>query len=93
MVKRKALWLLPLAAPLSTILLIIISESYGDIALFILLLCLVPMEWSVCLPAFDLVVLILLAAQGTHHGTYIVSHIVDYDAIRLLRANGVLPIW
>ena len=34
MAKRKAIWLLLLAAPLSIILLIIIPEGYGDIALF-----------------------------------------------------------
>ena len=70
MAKRKALWLLLLAAPLSIILLIIIPEGYGNIALFVLVLCLVPMEWSVHLPASNLVVPILVAAQGTHHGTY-----------------------
>ena len=67
MVKRKALWLLLLTAPLSTILLIIILEGYGDIALFILgSMYLVPMELTVYLPASNLVVPILVAAQGTH---------------------------
>ena len=64
--KRKALWLLLLAAPLSIILLIIIPEGYGNIALFVLVPCPVPMEWSVYLPASNLVVPILVAAQGTH---------------------------
>ena len=50
------------------------------------------MEWSVRLPASDLVVPILVAAQGTHHGTYIVSHVVGHDAPWLLRANGVPPL-
>ena len=36
MAKRKALWLLLPTAPLSTILLIITPEGYGDIALFVL---------------------------------------------------------
>ena len=90
--KRKALWLLLLAAPLSIILLIIIPEGYGDIALFILVPCLVLTEWSVYLPASNLVVPILVAAQGTHCGTYVVSHVVGHDAPWLLRANGVPPL-
>ena len=89
--KRKALWLLLLAAPLSIILLIIIPEGYDDIALFIPVPCPVPTEWSVRLPASDLVVPILVAAQGTHCSTYIVSHIVGHDVPWLLQANGVLP--
>ena len=92
MAKRKAVWLLPLAAPLSTILLIIIPEGYGDIALSVPVLCPVPTEWSVSLPASNSVVPISVAAQGTHRGTYIVSHEVDHNAPWLLRANGVLPL-
>ena len=78
--KRKALWLLLLAVPLSIILLIIICEGYDDIALFVPLPCPVPTKWSVLLPASDLVVPILVAAQGTHCGTYVVSHIVGHNA-------------
>ena len=84
MEKRKALWLLLLAASPSIILLIINSEGYGDIALFISVPCLVPMEWSVHLPASHLVVLVSVAAQGTHCGTYVISYIVGDDAPRLL---------
>ena len=50
------------------------------------------MEWSVHLLASNSVVPILVAAQGTHRGTYIVSHIVGHDAPWLLRANGVPPL-
>ena len=50
------------------------------------------MEWSIYLPASNLVVPILVAAQGTYRGTYIVSHIVGHDAPRLLRENGVPPL-
>ena len=84
MVKRKAVWLQLLAAPLSIILLIIIPEGYGNIALFVLVLCLVLMEWSVHLPASDSVVPISVAAQGTHSGTYIVSHVMGHNAPWLL---------
>ena len=84
MAKRKALWLLLLAAPLSIILLIIIPDGYGDIALFILVPCPVVIEWSVRLPASDLVVAISVSAQGTHCSTYIVSHVVGHDAPWLL---------
>ena len=90
--KRKALWLLLLAAPLSITLLIIIPEDYGNIALFILVPCPVPTEWSAHLPASNLVVPILIASQGTHRGTYVVSQVVGHNAPRLLRANGVLPL-
>ena len=90
-VKRKALWLLLPTAPLSTILIIIIPEGYGGIALFILVPCPVPAESSVHLPASNLVVPILVAAQVIHHGTYIVSHVVGHDAPWLLQENGVLP--
>ena len=89
--KRKALWLLIPTAPLSTILLIIISAGYGSIALFILVPCPVPMELSVCLPASNLVVPILVATQGIHHGTYVASHVVGHNAPQLLQANGVPP--
>ena len=92
MAKRKALWLPPPAAPLSIILLIIIPKGYGNIAFFILVPCPVIMEWSVRPPAFDSVVPISVAAQGTHRGTYVVSHIVGHDAAWLLQANGVLPL-
>ena len=64
MAKRKALWLPLPVAPLSIILLIIVPEGYGNIALFVLVLCSVLMEWSVCLLASDSVVPILVAAQG-----------------------------
>ena len=84
MAKRKVLWLPLLAAPLSIILLIIIPEGYDNIALLVPVPCPVPMEWSVCLPASNLVVPILVAAQGTHRGTYVVSHIVGHDAPQLL---------
>ena len=90
MAKRKALWLLLLAAPLSIILLIIIPEGYSNIALFVLVPCPVLMEWSVHLPASNLVVPISVAAQETHHSIYIVSHIVGHNAPWLLRENGVL---
>ena len=90
--KRKDLWLPLPAAPLSIILLIIIPKGYGDIALFVLVLCLVLAEWSVCPPASNLMVPILVAAQGIHRGTYIVSHIVGHDALQLLQANEVLPL-
>ena len=92
MVKRKALWLLLLAAPLCIILLIFIPKGYDDIALFVLVLCLVLMEWSVCLPASNSVVPISVAAQGIHLGTYVVSHIVGHDVPWLLQANGVPPL-
>ena len=92
MAKRKALWLLLPAAPLSIILLIIISKGYGNIALFVLVPCPVLMECSVHLPASDSVVPILVAAQGAHCGTYIVSHVVGHDASWLLQANGVPPL-
>ena len=92
MARRKALWLLLPAAPLSIILLIIIPKGYGDIALFVLVLCLVLAEWSVCPPASNLMVPILVAAQGIHRGTYIVSQVMGHDAPRLLQANGVLPL-
>ena len=92
MAKRKALWLPLPAAPLSIILLIIVPDCYGDIALFMLVPCLVLTEWSVHLLASDLVVPILVAAEGTHRGTYVVSHIVGHDASQLLRANGVPPL-
>ena len=91
MVKRKALWPLLLAAPLSIILLIIIPKGYSDIALFVPVPCLGPMEWSVRLPASNLVVPILVAAQGIHCGTYVINHIVGHDAPWLLQENGVLP--
>ena len=87
-----ALWLLLLAASLSIILLIIIPEGYGNIALFVSVLCPVPMEWSVRLPASNSVVPILVATQGIHHGTYVVSHVVGHDVPRLLQANGVPPL-
>ena len=92
MVKRKALWLLLLAAPLSIFLLIIIPEGYGDIAFFVLVPCLVPMEWSLYLPASNLVVPILVATQGTHRGTNVVSHVVGHNAPWLLQASGVPPL-
>ena len=76
----------------STILLVIILEGYGCVALSIWVLCPVPAELSVCLPASNLVVPISVAAQGTHDGTYIVSHIVDHNTPRLLQASGVLPL-
>ena len=47
------------------------------------------MEWSVHHPASYLVVPISVAAQGTHRGAYVVSHIVGYDAPQLLQANRV----
>ena len=50
------------------------------------------MEWSACLPASDSVVPILVAAQGIHRGTYVVSHVVGHDAPWLLQANGVPPL-
>ena len=62
MAKKKALWILLPTAPLSTILIIIVPEGYGSIALFVLVLCLVPMELSAHLPAFNLVVPISVAA-------------------------------
>ena len=92
MVKRKAVWLPFPAAPLSIILLIIIPGGYGDIALFVLVPCPVLTEWSGCLPASDLVAPISVAAQGTHCGTYVVSHVVGHDAPRLLQANGEPPL-
>ena len=90
--KRKALWLPLPAAPLSIILLIIIPKGYGDIALFILVLCPVLTEWSVRLLDSNSVVPISVAAQGTHHSTYVVSHVVGHDAPWLFRANGVPPL-
>ena len=89
MAKRKALWLPLPEVPLSIILLIIIPKGYGNIAHFVPVPCPVLMEWSVRLLASDSVVPILVASQGTHRGTYIVSHIVGHDAPRLLQANGV----
>ena len=68
MARRKALWILLPATPLSIILPIIIPEGNGNIALFILVPCPVLMEWSVHLPASNLVVPISVAAQGTHRG-------------------------
>ena len=62
----------------------IIPEGYGNIALFILVPYPVPKELSVHLPASGLVVPILVAAQGIHCGTYVVSHIVGHNALRLL---------
>ena len=73
MVKRKALLLLPPIAPLSMIILIISLKGYVGIALSVQVLCLVPTELSVNLPAFGLMVLILVAAQGVHYSTYIVT--------------------
>ena len=35
---------------------------------------------------------ILVAAQGTHHGTYVVSHVVGHNAPQLLQAIGVPPL-
>ena len=84
MAKRKALWLPLPAAPLSIILLIIIPKGYGNVALFVLVLCPVLTEWSVCLLASNLVVPILVAARGIHCSTYIISHVVGHDALRLL---------
>ena len=62
MVKGKALWLLFPTDSLSTILLVIILEGYGSIALSIKVPCPVPAELSLHLPDFDLVVPILVAA-------------------------------
>ena len=90
MAKRKALWLLLPIAPRSTILLIIILEGYGGIALSIWVLCLVPVELSVHLPASCLVVPILVATQEIHRGTYIASHVVGHNAPVLHQANEVL---
>ena len=70
---------------LCIILLIIIPEGYGSIALFVLVFCLVPVELGVNLPASNLVVPILVAAQEIHCGTYIVSHIVGHNAPWLLQ--------
>ena len=92
MAKRKALWLPLPAAPLSIFLLIIVPEGYGNIALFVLVLCPVLTEWSVHLLASNSVLPILVAAWGTHRGTYVVSHVVGHDAPWLLRANGVPPL-
>ena len=92
MAKRKALWLPLPAAPLSIILLVFIPKGYGNIALFVLVPCLVLTEWSVSPSASNSVVPILVASWGTHCGTYIVSHIVGHDAPWLLRANGVPPL-
>ena len=93
--EEEGLWLLLLTPSLSTILLIIITEGFNGIALFLLFLCLVsclvPTELSVCLPASDLVVIMSIAAQGIHRGTYIVSHVVGHNAPWLLQVNGVLP--
>ena len=49
------------------------------------------MELSVRLPDSDSVVLVSVAAQGIHCGTYIVSHVVGHDATWLCQANGVKP--
>ena len=62
----------------------IISEGYGDVTPFVPVPCPVPTEWSVHLPASNLVVPILVAAQGTHCGNYIVIHVVGHNAIWLL---------
>ena len=62
MVKRKAVWLQLLAAPLSIVLLLLVPEGYGNIALFVLVPCPVLTEWSVRLPASDLVIPISVAA-------------------------------
>ena len=50
------------------------------------------MEWSVRLPVSNLVAPILVGAQATHCGIYIVSHVVGHDAPRLLRVNVLLPL-
>ena len=91
MAKRKVLWLLLPTASLSTILLVVILEGYCSIALSVWVPYPVPVELSVYLPASNLVVPILVAAQGIHHGTYIVSHVVGHNAPWLLQANGILP--
>ena len=45
--------------------------------------CLVPAELSAYLLASCLVVPFLAATQEIHHGTYIASHVVGYDAFDL----------
>ena len=55
-------------------------------------MCPVLTEWSVRLLASDSVVPISVASQGTHRGTYVVSHVVGHNAPWLLRANGVPPL-
>ena len=47
------------------------------------------MESSARLATSCLVVPILVATQEIHHGTFIVSHIVDHDAPKLHQENEV----
>ena len=91
MVKRNALWLLLPIALQSTILLKIIHMGYGGIALFVWFPCLVRVELTAHLPTSFLVVPISLATKETHCSTYVVSHIVGYDAPESHQANKVLP--
>ena len=58
--------------------------GYGDIALYVPVPFPVLTEWSVRLLASDSVVPISVASQGTHRGTYVVSHVVGHDVPRLL---------
>ena len=87
----KALWLLLPTAARSTILLIVILEDYGCIALSVWVPCSVPVELSVCLSTSCLVGPISVATQEIHRGTYIASHVVGHNAPVLYQANNVPP--
>ena len=63
--------------------------GYGGIALSIWVPCSVQVELSPCLPTSCLVVPILVATQEIHHGTYVVSHIVGYNAPKLYQVNDI----
>ena len=91
MAKRKALYILLPIAPQLTILIVISLEGYGSIALSIWVLCPIPAESSVHLPASCLVVPILIATQEIHYGTYIASHVVSHNAPVSHQENEVLP--
>ena len=73
MAKRKALWLLILTDLLFITLLIVTFMDFDGIIPFILFQCLVPVELSVSLSAFYLVVPFLVTTRETHCNTYIAS--------------------
>ena len=63
----------------------------GDKAISIWNLCPVQVELSAHLPTSYLVVPILVATQEIYCCTYIESHIVGHDALRLHQENDVPP--
>ena len=65
--------------------------GYSSIAFSIWVPCLVQAELSAHLPTSYSVVLILVATQEMHHGTYVVSYEVGYNTPELHQTNEVLP--